>query len=369
MATLTKELTGHQQQIAEAIVGSSAMRQSLAGLAGTGKTTLVKWIFDQWMHEGHQVRVLAPTGKAANVLRTKGVPAITIHRGIYQYRGKFENDRGETELIFKDNGNGSFCDRLIIDEWSMGTQKWQDDIESRGIPVLYVGDPGQLPPVKAKRSTVLDKPTHILKEIHRQAADNPVIQYAYAVRKGAPLTRRHDGINHVEVRGRGPLFVAEQMIERSIDRTIVASNAQRVALNAAYRHVKGLKGIVDVGDEIICVLNNDYYDVVNGEIFQVLRVLEQYVNYSNLLVASLDSGRKQTVSVWNAQFGQEQKIDDEDVDQEFMLCDAAYAITAHKSQGSGWRHVGVAARGYKDAESKWNYTAVTRAEEELTIFC
>ncbi len=51
-------------------------------------------------------------------------------------------------------------------------------------------DPGQLPPVKAKGTELLTKPTHKLTEIHRQAADNPIIKLAYAVRRGAALTYR-----------------------------------------------------------------------------------------------------------------------------------------------------------------------------------
>jgi ATP-dependent exoDNAse (exonuclease V) alpha subunit len=51
-----------------------------------------------------------------------------------------------------------------------------------------------------------------------------------------------------------------------------------------------------------------------------------------------------------------------------LLADHAYAVTCHKFQGSSARHVGISARGIKGESARWNYTAVTRAEQEVTIF-
>ncbi len=53
----------------------------LSGFAGTGKTTLVSHMLDNGAPEG--TRVLAPTGKAAYVLNSKGVPATTILGGTF----------------------------------------------------------------------------------------------------------------------------------------------------------------------------------------------------------------------------------------------------------------------------------------------
>lgn len=362
-------LTPRQLEIAEPIIESDSARISLAGLAGTGKTTVSHYIYHAWIRQGLSVAVLGPTGKSAMVLRSKGVPATTIHSAIYHYRGSFETDRGETELIFKDNKSGRFCDRLIVDEASMVTERQRDDIQERDIPTLWVGDPGQLKPVKSRPNNLLTRPDFTLTEIHRQAADNPIIQYAYRVREGVPLTTRHPGINHVHVNGQGPTHVAGAMLDRKIDRLIVRSNAQRIAVNNSYRSLLGRKEVVTEGDEIICILNNKYQGVVNGEIFEVKQVLERFETYTTVSALSKDTGLRYRLSVWNAQFGQAEKI--EDVDQCFVLCDHAYAITCHKSQGSSWGHVAVAAKGsdsYDDSR-EWAYTGVTRAENSLTIFC
>jgi exodeoxyribonuclease-5 len=362
-------LSDHQLSIANDILASTSSRISLAGLAGTGKTTVSHYVYHGWRKAGLNVGVLGPTGKSAMVLRSKGVPATTIHSAIYHYRGTFETDSGETELIFKDNKSGQFCDRLIIDEASMVTEKQRDDIQERDIPSLWVGDPGQLKPVKSRPNNLLTRPDFVLTEIHRQALDNPIIQYAYKVRNGTPLSSRHEGINHVSVNGQGPTHVAGIMLDRKIDRLIVRTNAQRLAVNDSYRTLLGRKEMLVEGDEIICILNNKYQGVVNGEIFTVTQVLDRFETYTTVSAVSKDTGMRYRLSCWNAQFGQAEKI--QDVDQCFVLCDYAYAITCHKAQGSSWGHVAVAAKGSGDYEDsrEWAYTAVTRAEHTLTIFC
>jgi len=363
------KLTSHQLEIAEQIIPSRSERISLAGLAGTGKTTVSHYIYREWKKQGLTVGVLGPTGKSAMVLRAKGVPAQTIHSAIYHYRGTFETDRGETELIFKDNKSGQFCDRLMVDEASMVTERQRDDIQERGIPTLWIGDPGQLKPVKSRPNNLLTRPDFTLTEIHRQAADNPIIRYAHRVRDGAPLTTRHPGINHVSVNGQGPTHVAGIMLDRKVDRLIVRTNAQRIAVNNSYRALLDRKEVLVEGDEIICILNNKYQGVVNGEIFEVKQVLDRLEEYTTVSAVSKDTGLRYRLSCHNAQFGQVEKI--EDVDQCFVLCDYAYAITCHKSQGSSWGHVGVAAKGadWSDDAKEWAYTAVTRAENTLTVFC
>jgi len=368
MTTMTKELSRSQLAIAASIIDSDDRRTTLAGLAGTGKTTVSQYVYEQWTSMGLRVIVMAPTGKAAHVLRTKGVPATTIHRVIYHYRGKFLDDNDEEQLLFIDNGKVGLADRFIIDEGSMVTAKQMEDIESRGIPSLWVGDPGQLPPVKSRPTGLFTKPTHTLREIHRQAAGNPVIRWAHALRGGQSLTTPFPGINHVSSGG-GALDVAAHMLNRKIDRLIVKTNAQRVKLNDAMRVLTNRKGVLAVGDEIICCLNNRHLDVVNGEIFTVLEVQRSQTEWTEALIRSQDLGYKKIVRIWNDQFGRERRTEDE-VDQQYMLADYAYAITCHKFQGSSAPHIGIAAKGYcGDDDRRWNYTAATRAEDQVTVFC
>lgn len=360
-------LTDHQMEIAESIISGNKYRTTLAGLAGTGKTTVAQYIYQKWIDAGLDVCMMGPTGKSTVVLRKKGVPAVTIHSAIYHFKGQYENMRGEVELVFRDNMKGKFADRFMVDEGSMPSLQQVTDIESRDTPVLWIGDPGQLPPVKSKPNGLFNKPTHVLTEIHRQAADNPIIKWAYELRSGTPLAKPFPGIRHIEVRGRGPVFVAGKMLDLKIDRLIVKTNVQRVALNTAYRGLRDLKGVIAVGDEVVCIANNKYLDLINGEIFTVLKVLSQDRDSTHVIMKNIDTLETRSVHVWNSQFGQERKTDDE-VDQSFGLFDFAYAMTCHKFQGSSCRHAGITARGFSENDTAFNYTAATRCESEATVF-
>ncbi len=361
------KLTDHQQEVADGILESVSSRIVLAGLAGTGKTTVAKYVHDRWLDEGLSVAALAPTGKARMVLQTKGVPASTVHSVIYNYRGQYENLRGEIELIFKPKRLGRIADRLLIDETSMIGKRMKDDIEQLDIPTLWIGDHGQLKPVKSPPTGLLNRPDFLLTKIERQDELSPIIPFAYHVRNGGRIEDGYPGIRRIAVNGRGPTFVAGSMIDLGIDRLVVRTNEQRQAINRAYRALKSRNRLIVEGEEIICLMNNPYVGVVNGEIFRVTEILSTHKDYTTVSARSI-TGDKYCLSVWNDQFGQTEKIDG--IDQSFILADYAYALTCHKMQGSSDRHIGIAARGcsdYPDAR-EWGYTAITRAESDLTLF-
>jgi exodeoxyribonuclease-5 len=341
----------------------------LTGLAGTGKTTVLRYIYEHWKKAGRHVVVMAPTAKAAFVLNQKGVPATTIHKMIYYYRGQYIDERGREQLIFQDNEKQGIADVFAVDEASMVTLKQRKDIEARGIQTLWVGDPGQLPPVMSADNGLLAKPDYHLTEIHRQAEGNPIIRWAHALRSGAAIDTPFDGISHVRCENRGPSYVANEMIYRNIDRLVVKTNVQRYALNLAMRTALGKHGILDGGDEIICVRNNKLLGTINGQVFKVIEVIRRQAEWHEVQLLCLDDNRKHRLRVWNGSFGRPAKLE-EDVEQQYMVADYAYAITCHKMQGSSAPHIGIAAKGYcGDSVKQWNYTAATRAEEEVTVFC
>src|SRR3954470_1062620 len=154
---------------------------SLFGYAGTGKTTLAKHIAEDV--EG-EVAFGAFTGKAASVLRAKGCPeASTIHSMIYRTR---ESDEGGPLFALNRSGLAAKADLIIIDECSMVDEELGRDLLSFGKPVLVLGDPAQLPPVKGGGFFTAELPDAMLTEVHRQARDNPIIRLSMAVREGQP---------------------------------------------------------------------------------------------------------------------------------------------------------------------------------------
>ncbi|MDB5592085.1 AAA family ATPase, partial [Enterovirga sp.] len=164
----------------------------LFGYAGTGKTTLARHVA-----EGVDGDVLfaAFTGKAALVLREKGCPdASTIHSLIYRTRGE-----GETGPRFVVNRQSAAAKAklLVIDECSMVDEDLGRDLLGFGTPVLVLGDPAQLPPVKGAGYFTEHPPDAMLTEVHRQAKDDPIIDLSVRVREGGTLAPGQYGESRV----------------------------------------------------------------------------------------------------------------------------------------------------------------------------
>ncbi|MHA7872284.1 MAG: ATP-dependent DNA helicase, partial [Hyphococcus sp.] len=116
----------------------------LFGYAGAGKTTLARHIAE---NAGGDVAFAAFTGKAAHVMRQKGcAEASTIHALIYRPASAEED--GEPAFTLRHDAPASKTDLIIIDECSMVDEDLGRDLLSFGKPVLVLGDPAQLPPVK-----------------------------------------------------------------------------------------------------------------------------------------------------------------------------------------------------------------------------
>src|SRR5215207_4926675 len=158
----------------------------LFGYAGTGKTTLARHVAEAV--EG-EVAFGAFTGKAASVLRQKGChEASTIHSMIYRTR---ESDEGGPLFAINRSGPASQADLIVIDECSMVDAELGRDLLSFGKPVLVLGDPAQLPPVKGGGFFTDAEPDIMLTEVHRQARDNPIIRLSMTIRDGGrPGPRR-----------------------------------------------------------------------------------------------------------------------------------------------------------------------------------
>src|SRR4030095_3171987 len=158
----------------------------LFGYAGTRKTTLERYFAE---NVDGQVQFAAFTGKAAQVLRSKGATnARTIHSLIYPPRGEAgvaDEVTGKTSMspTFSLNRQSpvSRAKLVIIDECSMVDEQLRRDLQSfgapalavkaSGAPLLVLGAPGQLPPISGGGFFTEHEPDFLLTEIHRQARD------------------------------------------------------------------------------------------------------------------------------------------------------------------------------------------------------
>ena len=366
----------------------------LGGYAGTGKSALLGVLAQAFGQRKLSVAYVAPTGKAASVLRrslgAQGVvPAFsgTVHRLMYR---PVVDGQGTIKSFSK-------IDKLpvqviVVDEASMVPKKMAEDLESFGIPVLYVGDHGQLPPV-GEAAGLMENPDLRLEEVMRQALDSPIIALSFLFRRGGDWRRYvKDNSSKGALERVSPFDYMEYCVDHFKDFTdrpmsedpllITHTNAQRVEMNSAVRISLGTDKLVVPGERLI-VLKNAYLTgsmIANGFRGKVGSTLYSRNHHTiRMNVAFTDEGLALDNGLFNAhQLGRSQtfkKLDEikggpADWNQAGLLADYGYCLTAHKAQGSQAKKVIVKMdRGFmKDDEWKrWGYTAITRAQEQCAL--
>src|SRR6056297_1050652 len=428
---------------------------AVIGKSGSGKTMLLAALYraledagvdvisGDW--EGRKRRdrrtlaILAPTNKAASVLRMRGVPATTIHRILYTpvYDPEYEKiaewlagqgDRPEVEgltdlaldralAFYQSNKSipGALAaaglrgsdfitgwkrreeplDIGFVDEASMLDAQQFADLQEIFPTLLLFGDPAQLPPVKSNGGMVfetLPAPARLeLSRIHRQDADNPILDLAHVLADPAlefhHFERMIEDAAKRDERVRWAERVEVDLMARSP--VLVWRNATRIRLINAFRAVHGAPETALLeGEPLICDgielplkhrkkrLDLEARGLIKGA--QVIYLGPgKRPGFSRLHVIGAEDPRLSAASIV--------KIEKPDEEEPFIPFAARMgatflhgaAVTIHKAQGSQWRDVQVfapdiyaAARmGRSEAgQPLWKrlaYVAITRAEERL----
>lgn len=337
----------------------------LFGYAGTGKTTLAQHLAEQ---VDGDVVFGAFTGKAAHVLRQKGCrDAQTIHSLIYRPATADGEDPGEEgpQFTIRRDAPAGDAALIIIDECSMVDEELGRDLLSFGAPVLVLGDPAQLPPVKGGGFFTEADPDVMLTEVHRQAADNPIIQLSMQIREGEiPEPGDYGTTRIVSKRELDPNAVTEA------DQVLVGTNRTRARYNQRLRELQDFDGEEPwVGERLVCLRNNKQKGLLNGGMWTVKARHGRKRGKLRLDLIPEDGGRTARVQVLPEFFQgkaaelpwQKKRNSDE--------FDFGYALTVHKAQGSQWDNVVLFDESYAFREDrlKWLYTGVTRAAESLTV--
>lgn len=333
----------------------------LFGYAGTGKTTLARHIA-----EGIDGDVLfaAFTGKAASVMRDKGcAEASTIHSLIYRSK---ESKAEEPTFVINRNSDVKKAKLVIIDECSMVDEELGRDLMSFGVPVLVLGDPAQLPPVKGGGYFTEGEPDIMLTEVHRQAVDNPIIRLSMLAREGEPILAGDYGISRVISRGE---IDAQQIL--AANQVLVGRNETRRKFNARIRELNGHKSAMPVLEEkLVCLRNNRQKGLLNGSTWTVKLAAPRNGDLIQLRVAPDDgNGPSVKVGVLCAMFeGAAEEIPWQ-LRRHTDEFDYGYALTVHKAQGSQWDDVVLfdESFAFREHRARWLYTAITRAAKRITI--
>jgi exodeoxyribonuclease-5 len=334
----------------------------LFGYAGTGKTTLARHIAEA---VDGDVVFAAFTGKAALVLRNKGCAgAQTIHSLIYRSRGV---DEESPVFTLNRESLAAKAKLIIIDECSMVDEDLGKDLLSFGTPVLVLGDPAQLPPVKGGGFFTEVQPDIMLTEVHRQAADNPIVRMSMIVREGGRLDVGDYGQSRVIRRS----DVNPEMV-LSCDQVLVGMNRTRRNYNARIRQLMGRTETVPVaGEKLVCLRNDKSKGLLNGGswIVQELKTSKKGLVTMRVTPEDDTSAKPVKVSVLPNFFdGTEDEVAWElrRHTDEFTF---GYALTVHKAQGSQWNDIVLFNEdfAFREHRARWLYTGLTRAAETITV--
>lgn len=389
------ELTNKQEQglkIALKRYKNNERYTVIGGYAGTGKSTLVRFIIEAIGVEENKVAYATFTGKAAEVLRKKGNPnAMTLHRLLYD---SIPKQGGGFMRIPKKQLEYSI---IVVDEVSMVPKSMIDMLLAHRVYILFLGDPFQLPQIdKNETHDLLDKPHIFLDEVMRQAAESEIIQLTMKIRNGEQI----DFMNGKEVIIAPKASLVTGHLTWA-DIIICATNKTRHNINRQKRELLGYSGVLEENESLLIKCN--YWEVcnengdalVNGSIGTIKNVFESFRRIPSYVKSDIrdmptivgefisDDG----VSFGNIEFDKNFLLKEEpciDWRTSYQLgklknkigdiipkqATYGYAITGHCSQGSQWDKVLVIEESFpfdKVEHARWLYTAVSRSVEKCVL--
>jgi exodeoxyribonuclease V len=283
-------------------------------------------------------------------------------------------------------------DLVVVDEASMLSRDVLADLMHYGVPVLLIGDDGQLSPVGDEgQPSVLDSPDCVLKTIHRQALNNPVLEFASLVRSGGDWrgmlrSSKDSRLQKISASGLS-LYIADRFKDR-LDKpaaedplVLCGTNRMKKVLNSAARI--WLKDEVLVpGDRVVC-LKNAYLSgalLANGFFGQVTSVTESRNPLqvrANITLPDEDLDLVEAI-LCKPQLTEDRtysKIDEvpgdnfswEDVG---LLFSHGYALTGHRAQGGQRDEVIVYVEDFFKSDQefrRWLYSVSTRCIKDLKV--
>lgn len=353
-----------------------------SGGAGTGKTTVLNAILDALEVDRMRVAPMSYVGAAAINMRIHGLyNARTIHSWLYKpvettmldNNGKPMQDnyfdRPVLGLEFEPKPLDGI-DLMVIDEGGTVPKSMKREIESRGIPIIVLGDVQQLKPVADDPAYLYEGKIHYLTEIMRQGLNSSIPILADKLIKGETIHKGYYGdvwvIDHDELTDE--MIMASQIL-------VCGKNSTREELNKRIRHdiLKINSDLPIYGEKVICRKNNwkkeiDGISLANGLVGTV---------ENNPDVGSFD-GKSFTIDfrpdkmrmkfpnlkcdykyfVANPEARKFIKNNKYSTSEKFEF---AYAITTHVSQGATYNN-GIYIEEYlsQDINRNLNYTGLTR---------
>ena len=336
----------------------------LFGYAGVGKTTLARHVAE---HASGKAAFAAFTGKAALVLRSKGCAgASTIHSLIYTASEdadgapQFETQQGRPGLA-----RGADRHRRMLD----GRRGAGPRPLSFGKPILVLGDPAQLPPVKGAGFFTESEPDVMLTEIHRQARDNPIIRLSQTIREGGEVAYGDYGETRVI---RRDAIDAEHGDGAPI-RCWSASTRRGAPTMPRIRQLLGRDGPDAAGRRQARLPAQRPRE---GAAQRRAVARRRGARHGATTSSSSRCARRRSPAASRSRspcIARSSRAREADlpypIRRESDEFDFGYALTVHKAQGSQWDKVVLfdESRAFREHRARWLYTGVTRAARRLIL--
>jgi len=346
----------------------------ITGSPGTGKSTILNYILKIFEMENRNVKLAAPTGRAAKRLsETTGREAKTIHR-LLEYNPKLNT--------FSKNKNSKLsCDVLVIDEASMldiRLMKNLLDAIDYKTRIIFVGDVDQLPsvgPGNVLSDIINSKAFKVIRlnKIYRQFGKSRIIYNAHRIRDGIypklDFDYKEDDIND--------FYFIEKYDQEDVINTILKMLLNNLPKKFGFDPLRDIQVLVPVNKGIVGVdnlnfriqekFNNNFKKIIRGS--TEFRLNDKVIQLKNDYEKDVYNGDIGFIKDIDFEF-QEFKIDfgDKIVAYNFYDTDEinlSYAISIHKSQGSEFKCViiPILTSHYMLLQRNLLYTAITRAKE------
>lgn len=372
----------------------------LTGGPGTGKTTTINAIIRYFEGEGAEIRLAAPTGRAAKrMTEATGYEAQTIHR-LLELSGMPEDDREGQPIHFERNAENPLeTDVIIIDEMSMVDIHLIHSLlmaVTAGTRLILVGDENQLPsvgPGNVLRDIIRSGqfPVVELKKIFRQASESDIVVNAHKINKGEQVEINNKSRDFFFLKRYDADIIIRVVIALIQEKLPKYVEAKPFEIQVLTPMRKGLLGVERLNQILQRYLNPPDASRKEKEIGQGLfregdKVMQVRNNYQleweirgrygipiekGVGVFNGDTGIIKTIN----EFAETAEVEFEDgrwAEYSFKQLDElelAYAVTIHKSQGSEYPAVIIPLLSGPRMLMNRNllYTAVTRARKCVTV--
>lgn len=380
----------------------------ITGGPGTGKTTIIDAIIRYYAMQGMEIRLCAPTGRAAKrMTESTGWPAQTIHR-LLEFNGApaEETDRSDDRVRFARNASNPLeCDAIIVDEMSMVDSFIFHALLQAityGTRLILVGDVNQLPSVGAGNvlKDIISSdcfPVTTLTKIFRQEDGSDIVFNAHKINRGEHLEIMNKSRDFFFIPRNGSANIINEVKVLVSDNLPKYLNISPLDIQVLTPMRKYETGVENMNVRLQELLNpaapgkpeKERHDTIFRKGDKVMQIKNNYKQEWKIYANSdskTGSGYvlEEGVGVFNGDMGTITDINDYDEEVTVLFDDGrvavytyndldelehAFAITIHKSQGSEYPAVVIPLlTGPKKLLNRnLLYTAITRAKKMVVI--